>query len=587
MPRSFSGTSGMQLRESLDVHLVDERLVPRRARRTIVAPGERGVDDGRQRRKPALSRSSSVKSASDDRAGSRTANRPTSGRAPIALAYGSSRSLLGLNRCPLRRLVRAMHAVAVKLAGNDVGKVAVPDLCCLLGERDGRRFLRVVGPIEQAELDLRRILREETEIDTRSVPRGSQGIWSSRPDAHEFLRRMRYFAAGGDAKLCHPLLTLIVRSATTYYTIYYAVAMPILTSHWLAHAALREKAILQCKSIVRDGTMTPPGGRHPVCMFLLHEQVVPDYQTSMPVDPVIAARAAGRGTRTTGAQHRPQAIRQVVPVRGLGGPADARVRETLERTKSLAIPPAWTERVDLSVAARARPGDRPGREKGESSTATTPAGGQCATRPSTAAWSPLARHCRESASRSDHDLALPGLPRSKVLAAVVRLLELSLIRVGNDEYARSNRSFGLTTMRNRMLCARCVIAMTQAKKNVVRAIESVAEPWAIRHQSVASADVHPMVLDAYLDGSMIETPRRRAKEEMDESLGELRPEETAVMTLLRNRLAGSEKPARLEARVRAGWQSTSVTDGFLSSSFLSVELATTSCDQGGARDAAR
>ncbi|HYG23063.1 MAG TPA: DNA topoisomerase IB [Verrucomicrobiae bacterium] len=47
------------------------------------------------------------------------------------------------------------------------------------------------------------------------------------------------------------------------------------------------------------------------------------------------------------------------------------------------------------------------------------------------------------------DLALPGLPRRKVLAAVVRLLEVSLIRVGNDEYARSNDSFGLTTMRDR------------------------------------------------------------------------------------------------------------------------------------------
>jgi DNA topoisomerase I len=49
----------------------------------------------------------------------------------------------------------------------------------------------------------------------------------------------------------------------------------------------------------------------------------------------------------------------------------------------------------------------------------------------------------------DRDLALPDLPREKVLAAVVRLLELTLIRVGNDEYARLNRSFGLTTLRNR------------------------------------------------------------------------------------------------------------------------------------------
>jgi len=49
--------------------------------------------------------------------------------------------------------------------------------------------------------------------------------------------------------------------------------------------------------------------------------------------------------------------------------------------------------------------------------------------------------------RTESDLRRPGLPREKVLAAVVRLLEKTFIRVGNDEYARENRSFGLTTMR--------------------------------------------------------------------------------------------------------------------------------------------
>ncbi|MBV8198335.1 MAG: DNA topoisomerase IB [Candidatus Eremiobacteraeota bacterium] len=51
--------------------------------------------------------------------------------------------------------------------------------------------------------------------------------------------------------------------------------------------------------------------------------------------------------------------------------------------------------------------------------------------------------------RVERDLSLPGLPREKVLATVVRLLELTLIRVGNDEYARANRSYGLTTLRDR------------------------------------------------------------------------------------------------------------------------------------------
>jgi DNA topoisomerase I len=51
--------------------------------------------------------------------------------------------------------------------------------------------------------------------------------------------------------------------------------------------------------------------------------------------------------------------------------------------------------------------------------------------------------------RTQRDLRRRGMPREKVLALVVRLLEETLIRVGNDEYARENRSFGLSTLRNR------------------------------------------------------------------------------------------------------------------------------------------
>ena len=51
--------------------------------------------------------------------------------------------------------------------------------------------------------------------------------------------------------------------------------------------------------------------------------------------------------------------------------------------------------------------------------------------------------------RVTKDLKLPSLPRQKVLATVVRLLERTFIRVGNEEYARENKSFGLTTMKSR------------------------------------------------------------------------------------------------------------------------------------------
>jgi DNA topoisomerase-1 len=51
--------------------------------------------------------------------------------------------------------------------------------------------------------------------------------------------------------------------------------------------------------------------------------------------------------------------------------------------------------------------------------------------------------------RVNKDLALPGLPRNKALATVVQLLERTFIRVGNEAYARENKSFGLTTMQDR------------------------------------------------------------------------------------------------------------------------------------------
>ena len=53
--------------------------------------------------------------------------------------------------------------------------------------------------------------------------------------------------------------------------------------------------------------------------------------------------------------------------------------------------------------------------------------------------------------RLRRDLKLPGLPQDKVLAIVVALLAETLVRVGNPEYARDNRSYGLTTLRNRHL----------------------------------------------------------------------------------------------------------------------------------------
>lgn len=62
---------------------------------------------------------------------------------------------------------------------------------------------------------------------------------------------------------------------------------------------------------------------------------------------------------------------------------------------------------------------------------------------------PFAETLPRIRSCAEEHLNLPGLPRVKVLATVVRLLEVTLIRIGNEEYARTNHSFGLTTLRDR------------------------------------------------------------------------------------------------------------------------------------------
>jgi DNA topoisomerase-1 len=59
------------------------------------------------------------------------------------------------------------------------------------------------------------------------------------------------------------------------------------------------------------------------------------------------------------------------------------------------------------------------------------------------------RKLPEIRARVEQDLAKPGLPREKVVAVLVRLLERTLMRVGNEEYVRANKSFGLTTLRHR------------------------------------------------------------------------------------------------------------------------------------------
>ena len=239
----------------------------------------------------------------------------------------------------------------------------------------------------------------------------------------------------------------------------------------------------------------------------------------------------------------------------------------------------------------------------------------------------------------DRALKLPGLPREKVLATIVYLLEATMMRVGNEEYARTNKSFGLTTLRNRhvkvdgsdvqfsfrgksgvyhkvkvhdrrlagivkrtrdlpgqelfqyidddgethsvdssdvndylrnitgeeytakdfrtwsgtVLAALALQEFekfdseTQAKKNIVRAIESVAEKLGNTPTICRKCYVHPAVLDAYLEGAPLDVMRERTEEKLAEDLHALQPEEAAVLAMLQQRLRHEEEKPRKKA----------------------------------------
>jgi DNA topoisomerase I len=119
----------------------------------------------------------------------------------------------------------------------------------------------------------------------------------------------------------------------------------------------------------------------------------------------------------------------------------------LRRIRALAIPPAWTDvwickdpRGHLQATGRDARRRKQHRYHARWREACE-----------TAKYSRLTAFAKvlpKVRARVRRDLTRKGLPREKVLAAVVRLLERSLIRVGNTEYARHNRSYGLTTIRD-------------------------------------------------------------------------------------------------------------------------------------------
>lgn len=239
---------------------------------------------------------------------------------------------------------------------------------------------------------------------------------------------------------------------------------------------------------------------------------------------------------------------------------------------------------------------------------------------------------------------MPVFPQPIVLATIVRLMETTFIRVGNEEYAKENQSYGLTTMRRKhvtidgstitftfqgksrvnhtidlndrqlaRIVKRCrdipgyelfqyidregehhsidsadineylrevtnehftakdfrtwagtVLACmmlrefepfesdTQAKKNVVRAIEAVAKRLGNTASVCRKCYVHPAVLESYLGGAMMKFVEDRVEREIEERLQTLREEELALLHLLERRLVSKPPRADASSLQRAG-----------------------------------
>lgn len=125
-----------------------------------------------------------------------------------------------------------------------------------------------------------------------------------------------------------------------------------------------------------------------------------------------------------------------------------RDRATLERIRALAIPPAWNDVWicdDAQGHLQATGRDARGRKQYR----YHPRWREVRDENKYARMEAFCSALPKLRAKVDRDLSRSGLQRERVLAAVVRLLERTLMRVGNDEYARSNGSYGLTTLRTK------------------------------------------------------------------------------------------------------------------------------------------
>jgi DNA topoisomerase I len=168
------------------------------------------------------------------------------------------------------------------------------------------------------------------------------------------------------------------------------------------------------------------------------------------LDPVASARAAGLHyvSDLNPGLRRKRAGKGFVYL--LAGGSPVRDPDAIRRIKQLAIPPAWTDvwiSPDPQGHLQATGRDARGRKQYRYHTRWREVRNAVKYDRMLAFAEALPR----IRAQSDRDLELAGMPRRKVLATVVRLLEETRIRVGNDEYRKANGSFGLTTLRDRQV----------------------------------------------------------------------------------------------------------------------------------------
>lgn len=187
---------------------------------------------------------------------------------------------------------------------------------------------------------------------------------------------------------------------------------------------------------------------HSFGIIMLKSAIAREHVAELLRNSIAAARAAGlRYVRDDEPGFR-RVVRRgrtaILDERGLA----VRDRATLQRIASLVIPPAWTDVWicrDASGHIQATGRDVRGRKQYRYHVRWRDVRDRAKFEDTLL----FARALPRLRARIEHDLSLPRLSKEKVVAAILRIMEETRIRVGNDEYARSNDSYGLSTLRDR------------------------------------------------------------------------------------------------------------------------------------------